>query len=284
MEFIFSTIKHWSENHLKSNPFFSKLEYLLVSQPIILNFSWKQGHNFGSSPFFVVSVVVSYLSLTFLLSRISLPFAGPHLLRPIKVLYNLLLISLSSVMALGCCLSILFHAPRLQYIICLPSNTSPDGPIFFWAYVFYLSKIYEFFDTVLIIWSNSMRRLTFLHLFHHAIAVIMCYISLNTSQSIFPALIITNASVHVIMYYYYMLCALGARPSWKRRVTECQIMQFVSGLVIIVVMLYYHFGGEGCSGIWGCCFDAAFIMILLVLFLNFYFKNYSSIKTKDKDT
>ncbi|KAJ8767926.1 hypothetical protein K2173_020866 [Erythroxylum novogranatense] len=284
MESIFSTIKHLSETNLKSNPFFSKLEYWLVSQPIIHNFSWKQGDNFGSSPFFVFSIIFCYLSLTFLLSRIPLPSTSPRLLRSVKVLHSLLLLSLSGLMALGCCLSVLFYAPTLYYIICLPIKTPPNGPLFFWAYVFYMSKIYEFLDTLLIILSNSKRRLTFLHVYHHATVVIMCYLSLHTSQSMFPAVIVTNASVHVIMYYYYMMCALGSRPSWKKRVTDCQIMQFYSSFGIIPVMFYYHLSGEGCSGIWACCFNAVFIITLLFLFLDFRVENYASNATKDKDT
>ncbi|KAH9685821.1 hypothetical protein KPL70_014114 [Citrus sinensis] len=76
----------------------------------------------------------------------------------------------------------------------------------------------------------------------------MCYLWLQTKQSLFPIALVTNASVHVIMYGYYLLCVMGLRPKWKRLVTDCQIVQFVFGFVVSVLMLYYHFTGFGCLG------------------------------------
>ncbi|GAY35880.1 hypothetical protein CUMW_278880, partial [Citrus unshiu] len=135
-------------------------------------------------------------------------------------------------MAVGCTLSIILHLPHLHYTLCFPPAISLSGPLFFYAYIFYLSKILEFLDTLLIILSNSVQRLTFLH----------------TKQSLFPIALVTNASVHVIMYGYYLLCVMGLRPKWKRLVTDCQIVQFVFGFVVSVLMLYYHFTGFGCLG------------------------------------
>lgn len=98
----------------------------------------------------------------------------------------------------------------------------------------------------------------------------------------FPVALVTNATVHVLMYAYYLSCALGRRPWWKRLVTDCQIVQFVFSFLVSGVMLYYHFSGVGCSGIWGWCFNAVFNASLLALFLNFHFKNYAK-KNKKKD-
>ena len=80
--------------------------------------------------------------------------------------------------------------------------------------------------------------------------------------------------MHVIMYGYYLLCVMGLRPKWKRLVTDCQIVQFVFGFVVSVFMLYYHFTGFGCSGIWGWCFNAVFNASILALFVHFYSKSY----------
>nr|POE89136.1 putative elongation of fatty acids protein [Quercus suber] len=119
-------------------------------------------------------------------------------------------------MAIGCTLSslTLTHPPNYDYIICFPPNTSPSGPLFFWAYIFYLSKILEFGDTLLIILTNSIQRLTFLHVYHHATVLIMCYLWLHTSQSLFPVALITNALVH-------LLCDFGSdvvSPLYRLRV------------------------------------------------------------------
>ncbi|XP_038684944.1 putative elongation of fatty acids protein DDB_G0272012 [Tripterygium wilfordii] len=268
------------------NPIFSTLEYWLVSHPKILNFTWSQGETLGSSLNFLTLTILSYLTLTFLLSHHHhIPSIGSHILKPITAVHNLTLLIFSLIMALGCTLSIFAHTPSIHHFICFPPQTPPSGPLFFWAYIFYLSKILEYIDTLLIILSESMmRRLTFLHVYHHAMVVIMCYLWLHTSQSMFPLMLVTNASVHVIMYTYYLLCALGVRPRWKRLVTDCQILQFFSSFGIMSLIFYYHFSGGsvGCSGMWGWCFSSVFITSLLVLFIDFYSKNYSSGGAKTK--
>lgn len=262
---------------------FSGLLYLLVSNPTIENFSWIPGKTMASSPTFLCFTILSYLLSIFILTKITSPPSIPKsILKPISALHNTSLLLLSFIMALGCLLSAISRAPHLQWIICFPPGTKPVGPLFFWAYVFYLSKILEFVDTLLIILSDSsFRRLTFLHLYHHATVLVMCYIWLQMSQTMFPAVLITNASVHVLMYAYYLSCALGARPRWKKLVTNCQIMQFYSSFLVVSVMLYFHFISDyGCSGVWGWAFNVVFYTSLLLLFLDFHRKNYGASSNK----
>lgn len=259
---------------------FSVIHYWLVDHPTISQFEWKQNQTWGASPLFLSLTVLTYLFLTFSLHRSPLPTLHPTFLRLISAVHNLILLLLSFVMAIGCSLSTLSQMPNHRWIFCFPSNqTPPRGPIFFWAHVFYFSKLLEFVDTLLIILSGSERRLSFLHVYHHAVVVVMCYIWLWTSQSLLPVALVTNASVHVLMYSYYMVCAVGIRPWWKRLVTKCQIIQFVFSFGVSVVMVYYHFTGLGCSGIWGWCFNAGFNASLLALFVDFHSKNYTSTRT-----
>ncbi|CAN1296210.1 Elongation of very long chain fatty acids protein 6 [Linum perenne] len=77
-------------------------------------------------------------------------------------------------MSAGCLLSIFSpHTRSIRHAVCFPPATAPSGPLFFWAYVFYLSKYLEFGDTLLIILSKSNQRLTFLHVYHHATVVVI---------------------------------------------------------------------------------------------------------------
>ncbi|XP_031251262.1 putative elongation of fatty acids protein DDB_G0272012 [Pistacia vera] len=265
-------------NQTASTPMFSILLDWFVNDPKILHFSWIEGQTPASSPQFLTLTVVSYLSITLFLSQNHPISIARPLLRRITVVHNLILINLSLIMAIGCLLSIFFHAPNIHYVLCYPKNVEPKGPLFFWAYVFYLSKIYEYVDTFLIVVSKSMKRLSFLHVYHHATVLIMCYIGLHTSQSSFPVVLVTNCVVHVFMYYYYLLCAIGKRPKWKRLVTDIQILQFMSSFINMLIVFFFHFTGSGCSGIWGYCFSMAFISTLLVLFIDFHSKNYNAKK------
>ncbi|KAK5842063.1 elongation of fatty acids protein 3-like [Gossypium arboreum] len=267
---------------------YSSLQYWLVNHPKILHFQWTEGQTLGSTPLFLALTVLSYLTLTLLLSRAPLPSLGPNILKPITALHSLNLFLISLIMAVGCTLSIISLPSPLSHIICFPPNTPPTGPFFFWANIFYLSKLLEFIDTLLIILSNSKQRLTFLHVYHHGTVVVMCYLWLRTSQSLFPVALVTNATVHLIMYFYYLLCAMGIRPKWKRLVTNCQIVQFMFSFMVSVMMLYYHFSGLGCSGMLGWCFNAVFNASLLALFLDFHGKSYAAKQKKvavvvDKD-
>ncbi|KAL1211851.1 Elongation of fatty acids protein 3-like [Cardamine amara subsp. amara] len=262
----------------------STLTYWLVNHPNIANFTWIEGETIGSTVFFVSVVVSVYLSATFLLRPAinSLPSLGPRILKPITAIHSLILCLLSLIMAVGCTLSITSShtTARFLHAICFPVDVKPNGPLFFWAQVFYLSKILEFGDTVLIILGKSIHRLSFLHVYHHATVVIMCYLWLRTRQSMFPVGLITNSTVHVIMYGYYFLCAVGYRPKWKRLVTDCQIVQFVFSFGLSGWMLREHLFGSSCSGILGWCFNAAFNASLLALFFNFHSKNYAK-KTRE---
>ncbi|CAI0381715.1 unnamed protein product [Linum tenue] len=47
-------------------------------------------------------------------------------------------------------------------------------------------------------------------------------------------------------------------------------------------MLYYHFAGGGCSGMWGWCFNAVFNASLLALFVDFHGKSYAAAAKKRK--
>ncbi|KAK7412071.1 hypothetical protein VNO78_03517 [Psophocarpus tetragonolobus] len=242
----------------------------------ILNFSWNPPHTRFSSPLFLTVSIGTYLSLTLALSLVGLPAFPRRVVKGMSAVHNLILLLLSLVMGLGCGLSLVTHTPDLRWAVCFPQGTPPRGPLFFWAYMFYLSKILEFLDTLFIVVSGSMRRLSFLHVYHHATVVLMCYIWLNTSQSLFPIALLTNASVHVIMYSYYFLCAIGIRPSWKRALTNCQILQFLFSFAVSLLMLHFHFSSpSGCSGISGWCFNALFNASLFALFLNFHRKSYA---------
>ncbi|GMN58894.1 hypothetical protein TIFTF001_027989 [Ficus carica] len=257
------------------------LRYWLIGHPRVVEFSWKQGETPGASTLFVAATILSYLSVTLILSRLPLLTINPNILRPIKVLHSGFLVILSIAMTAGSVVSASASASAspspVDIFFCYPPETTPTGPAFFWAYVFYLSKLIEFADTLLIILGGGEgrhRRLSFLHVFHHCMAVVMCYNALRSAQSLFPAVIAVNSSTHVLMYGYYTLSAAGMRPTWKRLVTDCQIAQFRISFLGGVAVIYYHFSGEGCSGTWSWCFNLVFNTVLLVLFLDFRRKNY----------
>ncbi|KQK13650.1 elongation of fatty acids protein 3-like [Brachypodium distachyon] len=258
--------------------------WLLVERPAVASFRWRRGVTPAASPSFAAAAVCAYLAAVLLLHRRA-PALPPRLLRAVSALHNTVLLALSATMAAGCVLSAAATAPSPRWVFCFPPGadaTPPSGPVFYWAHVFYLSKIYELGDTLLILLAR--RPLTFLHVYHHAVVIVMCYLWLATRQSLMPVALVTNATVHVVMYGYYLCCSLGLRwpPRWKRAVTELQIVQFLFSFAASVVMLWFHFAGGGCEGMAGWAFNAVFNASLLALFLDFHGAAYAAATGKKK--
>lgn len=176
---------------------------------------------------------------------------------------------------------------RLKYnLSCQPVDYS-DNPdelrIAHAIWWYYFSKCVEFFDTLFFILRKKDNQITFLHVYHHATMFPIWYIGVKLvpgGQSAFGAMI--NSFVHVIMYAYYAISALG--PSyqkylwWKKYLTRLQLVQFVAAMVHAGQSLYF-----------GCDFPKwmnwALILYggsILLLFLNFYFQAY--IRPHKKDT
>ncbi|CAL4935446.1 unnamed protein product [Urochloa decumbens] len=270
----------------------SRARWLLVEHPAVASFRWQPG-TLGATPSFAAAVIFGYLAAVLVLHRLLLPRLPPpppRALRLASAAHNTVLLALSAAMAAGCALSTATASaaapprPRWAWPFCFPPGgaTEASGPVFFWAHVFYLSKVYELGDTLLILLAR--RPLTLLHVYHHAVVVAMCYLWLATRQSLMPIALVTNAGVHVVMYSYYLSCSVGLR--WPRRlkraVTELQIVQFLFSFAASVVMLWLHFTAGGCEGMAGWVFNAVFNASLLALFLDFHGAAYKAAKGGNK--
>ncbi len=260
-----SLLKRWSSDH-----------------PAIHNFQWNRETTWASSPTFVLAAVVGYIAVSQALSALLARRKNPVPLGYIPTLHNLFLALGSAAMFMGCLQATIAEVERsprhsADWVLCFPQGIRAAGPVFFWSYVYYLSKLYELLDTLILILKK--RTLTFLHVFHHATVIFMCYFWLQFAQSLQIVALLTNTAVHVIMYTYYFLCSINRPPSWKKVVTNLQIVQFVFSFVASVATLWLHFKGDGCSGMYAWLFNAFFNVTLLLLFLNFHSKQYGSNKS-----
>lgn len=254
-----------------------------AEHPAVTQFQWSNTSIWGASWQFLIAAIVSYLLLIAILWHTMKKKTNPIRLGPIPAIHNMIILSLSAIMVVGCWEATglemeqtrwLWVGPygAKQWVFCFPIGTRPMGRVFFWSYVFYLSKFYEFMDTVILVLKK--RPLTFLHVYHHAMVVVMCFLWLEYSQSLQVIALITNASVHTLMYAYYLLCSIGFQPPWKKLVTNCQIVQFLFSFLVSIVFLWLHFTGDGCAGMGAWIFNALFNASLLVLFFNFHRQQY----------
>jgi len=106
----------------------------------------------------------------------------------------------------------------MEWLLCESPSTTPTGALFAWTYMYYLSKYWEFGDTVLALAKGSVPRHFVLHVFHHSFVGLMAWLWLETTQSLHTIGAMFNCLVHVFMYYYFCMSSLGHRVWWKRYV------------------------------------------------------------------
>jgi len=143
-------------------------------------------------------------------------------------------------------------------------------------WIFYASKALEFMDTIFFIVRKKNDQISFLHVYHHVSVILLWWIGVRFvpgGDSYFSAM--QNSFVHVLMYAYYLLSALGIYAWWKPYLTQIQMIQFFANIlhIIIPLMLYTQ---EECTNIpkWMGYGMILYMSSLLILFLNFFIKAY----------
>jgi len=253
----------------------------------------------GQSVIIPAVTVVVYLITVYGLQLVVRKLKWPPLkLHSVLACHNLLLMLASIAMFVG-----LFTSARADIevngilsTLCRPTE-GRLGQVWFWCFVFYLSKFYELLDTVFLVLRQ--RPLTFLHVFHHASVVPLFWLLLevDATNMWLPALF--NSGVHVPMYYYFMHESLSEDSSLrailpslrplKRFITMTQIFQFYMDILLIFLFdvalpecraRVYELMTKDAAGpfiMFACFFVPAF---LIVLFTRFYGRTYTSGKKR----
>jgi len=225
---------------------------------------------------FVIGGVVVYLTLIFFLKkwmenkpRYELTFVIP--------VHNFLLCGVSFIMMYGMMIQVFLIFKKNNYslttILCDPEGKLAVGPQIGWFYIFFLSKYYEFLDTIII--CLKKRPVIFLHVYHHCITLILTFVMIKTEVAAQWISMAANCLVHVPMYYYYGMSSLGYEIWWKKYITIIQIIQFLLDLSSGTIGFIYFYNGYQCFGdikVW--IFGQCVITSFLILFIAFYKDNY----------
>ena len=191
-----------------------------------------------------------------------------YLLFQVLVMYNFVCCALSMYTLAGFSFTIFSYHSLFDKT---PSTLLP--PIF---YMYWISKQVELLDTVFMILRHRRRQISFLHVYHHGSMLLLSdYSYRHTPWPTIGVFLGLNSFVHVLLYGYYGLSAMRPDnpPSWKQRLTEIQILQFVIDLgVAIPGYLYYGF----------CVYGIVYGLLMIGLFSNFYYQAYLRPKAKHK--
>lgn len=148
---------------------------------------------------------------------------------------------------------------------------------------YFASKGFEFIDTMFFVLRKKDRQLTFLHKYHHSTMFLIWWTAAKFvpgGSSIVP--IIMNSLVHVLMYSYYAISAMGPSMQkylwWKQHLTSIQLIQFFSGVSIGI-----HLITSGCKFTrWMQYVFSGYTFSFIILFGNFYLHEYIKKKRTKK--
>jgi len=73
-------------------------------------------------------------------------------------------------------------------------------------WVFYVSKVFDFLDTVFIVLGRKWEQLSFLHVYHHVSIFLIYWMNINVGyDGDIYLTIILNSFVHLVMYVFISL-------------------------------------------------------------------------------
>ncbi|GFR25895.1 elongation of very long chain fatty acids protein 1 [Trichonephila clavata] len=192
------------------------------------------------------TIISSYIIFTKLLGPFLMKNQKPFQLNKIMIVYNFTLSTLNAYLA--------YHSFRafFQYwnVRC-SFNGSTQHELFMqdeskYVWQLYLVKYLELLDTIFFVLRKKYNQISFLHVFHHsAVIVVFWWILYSRVIGMYMLFAVClNNSIHVIMYMYYGLSAMGPHMQkylwWKKYLTRIQIIQFSA---IQLYMLHDYISG-----------------------------------------
>lgn len=151
--------------------------------------------------FHIAAAYVAFVAIGSLIMRF-LPAMDPY---PIKFFYNVSQIFLCAYMTVEA--GILAYRNSYTLLPCNDYNTQTP-PVANVLWLFYISKIWDFWDTIFIVIGKKWRQLSFLHVYHHTTIFLFYWLNshVNYDGDIYLTIAL-NGFIHTVMYTYYCKCA-----------------------------------------------------------------------------
>lgn len=169
------------------------------------------------------------------------------------------------------------RAYNLRCIVSLPLDHEHKDRERFITNLYLINKFMDLLDTVFFVLRKKNKQISFLHVFHHVVLVVLSYAIptlYGAGGSVMPMAFL-NQIVHAIMYTYYLLSSIspGARASlwWKKYITVVQLCQFV----LIILQCIQILTQSNCDAPRPVAYVfGSFSAVLAVMFSKFYFQAY----------
>ncbi|PVU84749.1 hypothetical protein BB559_005150 [Furculomyces boomerangus] len=212
--------------------------FLLLTNKPKSEWRWIPGETMVSTPQSVLLGAMYYLMIVMVGQLIMSRFKNPIKLNNIFIVHNLILTSASAFLFVGFMEQTIPMLLKHGFFWSICDYYSYTQPLEWLYFCNYLCKWVEFIDTFFLVMKK--KKLQFLHVYHHALTMILCYTQIQGKTSVSWVVCSINLLVHVIMYYYYYLASRGISVFWKKYLTIFQIAQFVIDINLCFFCLYTH--------------------------------------------
>lgn len=254
----------------------------------ILSSYWLQGwpltdfrHAFSIALAYVLFVVVG----SAIFQSRSVPALDPY---PIKFIYNVSQIVMCAYMTVEALM--LAYRNGYTWVPCVAYN-QVNPPVANLLWLFYISKVWDFWDTIFIVIGKKWNQLSFLHVYHHTTIFLFYWLNshVNYDGDIYLTILL-NGFIHTVMYTYYFICMHTKVPEtgrslpiwWKSSLTMMQMIQFV---IMMSQATYLLLSRCKKTSLRVVVAYFVYIFSLLVLFAQFFVSSYMKPKkTKAKKT
>ncbi|XP_014237291.1 elongation of very long chain fatty acids protein AAEL008004-like isoform X3 [Trichogramma pretiosum] len=234
-----------------------------------------------SSPFPTLLICLSYVYLVKVLGPKLMENRKPFQLKNVLIAYNLFQVIFSAWLFYECLMGGWWRKYSFR---CQPVDYS-DSPsairMVHASWWYYFSKFTEFMDTIFFVLRKKNDHVSTLHVIHHGCMPMSVWFGVKFTpggHSTFFGLL--NTFVHIVMYTYYLLAAMGPRLQpylwWKKYLTAFQMLQFVAIMIHAFQLLFIE-----------CNYPKAFVwwigmhaVMFFFLFRDFYRQSYASKKQR----
>ncbi|VWU49133.1 long chain polyunsaturated fatty acid elongation enzyme, putative [Hepatocystis sp. ex Piliocolobus tephrosceles] len=203
--------------------------------------------------------------------------ATGSILQQVVPIYNLIQFALSFIILVF----VIYEGKKRNFYFYYNEFDASRKEIAFWCWIFYLNKVIDFFDTILIVLKKKWNQFSLLHTYHHFTVFIIMWINTAVGYDGDISYIIgVNSFVHCVMYFYYFLTSIKVRVPllFKASVTYIQIVQFFSIIIPDIPIVYLNYKTPYPKRLIELSFY--YTISLLILFLHFAYNTYFRTKLK----
>ncbi|KAJ6635922.1 Elongation of very long chain fatty acids protein 4 [Pseudolycoriella hygida] len=173
------------------------------------------------TPYPTIGIIVLYLYIVFIYGPSYMKGKKAFQLKNVILVYDVIQIFLNFSIAYSVITELI--ATKFSY-----TCTLAGARLLTTGYNYYLLKVFDLTETVFFVLKQKKNQISFLHVYHHVLILLLSYIGLNMLGAGHCALYgVVNCIVHIIMYTYYFISAYKPDTQYirlKKFVTQMQLI------------------------------------------------------------